>query len=122
MNDLHNRAQPHRAASLVIEKLGRKKKQRRTNALASTVAQVLADLCDRLHARNGILSEFALERRKLVVQQVDNFLPVHSRRCPQSLCAPPVSSVLKIFVLIRPIIHKLQSNPKSMSPPQGDDF
>src|SRR5229473_5544333 len=117
MNDLHNRAQPHRAASLVIEKLGRKKKQRRTNALASTVAQVLADLCDRLHARNGILSELALERRKLVVQQVENFLPVNSGRCAQSLCAPPVSSdVVKILVLIRPIIHKLQINPKIMSP------
>ena len=84
MNDLDDSAQPHRAASLVIEKLGRKKKQRGADPLAAAVPQILADFRDRLHAGDGILPEFALKRRKILVQQVEYFFSVNDRRRAQS--------------------------------------
>src|SRR5208283_297618 len=62
---------------------GRKKKQSRTDPLAPAVPQIFANLGDRLYARDGILPELALQRRKILVQQVEDFLPVNERRCAQ---------------------------------------
>jgi hypothetical protein len=36
-----------------------------------------------LHARNGILLELALQRREVIAQQVEDFLPVNNGRCAQ---------------------------------------
>src|ERR1022692_1932544 len=74
VNDLDIGAQPHCSPSLVVKQFGRKEKKRRTNPLAAAVPQILPNLSDRLHARDGILPELSLQRRKIVVQQVEDFL------------------------------------------------
>ena len=56
-------------------------------------AQVLANLRDRLYPRDSILPKLALERRKILMQQIEDFFPVNDRRraqpsvLPCALCA-----------------------------------
>jgi hypothetical protein len=66
-----------------MEQFGRKEKKRGTNSLAAAVSQILADFRDGLHAGNSILAEFALESRKILVQQVEYFFSVDDRRRAQ---------------------------------------
>jgi hypothetical protein len=41
--------------------------------------QILPDLGNRLNARDGILPELALQRREVLVQQVEDFFSVNER-------------------------------------------
>jgi hypothetical protein len=66
-----------------LKELGRKKEQRWTDPLASPGPQILPNLGDGLHARNGILPELAFKSRKIIVQQVEDFFPVNDGRCAQ---------------------------------------
>ena len=54
MNDLDDRAQTHRAASLIMEQFGGKKKKCGTYAFAAAIPQIFSDLGDGLHTRHGI--------------------------------------------------------------------
>ena len=83
VDDLDHRAQSHSPASFVAKELGRKKEKRWTYPLASAGPQILSDLRDGLHARDGILPELVLQRREVIVQQVEDFLPVNESRCAQ---------------------------------------
>ena len=97
VNDLDHRAQPDRALTLVVEQLRGKQQQRRADSLAAARAQILANLGDRLHARDRVAAELVLQRDEVVPQQIEYFFPVNGGRCAQFLCALCVSVVQFAF-------------------------
>jgi len=68
VNDFHHRTQLDRASSRIIEKPGRQQQQHRANALATSAAQIFANLSDGFHARNGVPPELALNGREIAAQ------------------------------------------------------
>jgi hypothetical protein len=77
MNDFDHGAQSHRSAPLIIEQLGGKEKQRRTDSLAATGPQILANLSDGSNTRDSILPKFVLKRCQVVMQQIEDFFAVN---------------------------------------------
>jgi hypothetical protein len=61
------------AGLFVGKQFGCEQQEHRTYPLASARAQVLADIGDRAHTGHRIAAKFALNRRKVVTQQLENF-------------------------------------------------
>ena len=76
MDDFNYRAQPDGAASLVIEKSGRKQQQSGTYAFAPAGAEIFADFRDGFDVRYRVAPEFALDGGQVVAQQLKDFFAV----------------------------------------------
>jgi hypothetical protein len=123
VNNFLDRAQFDGAPSVVIEKPRREQQQHGTNALAATAAQIFADLGNRLHARNRIPPELALNRREIATQQFEDFFSVDDGWRAQSVRSQfTTSSVKRRKLLVGSVIRKLRINAKILGAQQRDDF
>ncbi len=77
MNNLDDRAQPHRSPALVIEKFGGEEKKRRADALAATVRRYSPISVMACTPETVSCAKLAFERGEIVVQQVEDFFPVN---------------------------------------------
>ena len=73
MEHFDDRAQADAALARAAERLGREKKKKRPNSLATAGDQVPCDVSNNFNLGGRLSSEILLDRRKIVTQQIKDF-------------------------------------------------
>ena len=91
--------------------------QRRANAFAAALAQVLGNLRDGAYARGGVAAQLLLDRHEVVPQQIEDLSRRRYRQCAQSL-VPVLDPDASHARLIRAVVRKLQFQAQILAPQQ----